>query len=156
MSHQAIRRLMPLTTLLCLLLVRSATAGEAKVLLKAQVVGDPVVTLIRDNAQGWAFDKNGGQDFRNRIAGTEWILCDNGELLIAWGEETLETWKFAPEPNEGLFWIHVRDGGSQVDGQIFYDGEKKKGFGQLFWTILSKDGRSSRTANVFTLLSFAP
>jgi hypothetical protein len=164
MSNQVFRRLMPLATLLCLLLSRSATAAEPKVVVPAaepkvvvtaRTVGNPVVMAIAHDAQGLSLDRAAALAIQELMVGTEWTLLDNGQLLIAKNGKTLLGWFAVPEA-DGIFWIHVRREKSQVDGEIFINDDKKNGSSQLFWTIWSEDGRRSVTANVYTRLNYAP
>jgi hypothetical protein len=155
MSYRVMRRLMPLATLLCLLLSRSATAGEPKIVAKGRPVGNPFVMAIAHTAEGPALDGDSAKAIKELLIGTEWTLFDNGQLLIAKDGKTLLGW-FAISVGDGIFWVHVRRGRSDVDGEIYIYEDQKNGHAQLFWTIWSEDGRSSVTANVFTKLNYAP
>jgi hypothetical protein len=155
MLDQVMRRLMPMATLLCLLLSRSATAAEPNVITKAQAVGNPIVFAIADNDQGAAQDFDAAQAIRDLVVGTDWTLFDNDTLLITNKGKPVLASAFVKE-GSGFFWVHARQEKYQVDGEVYYNAEKKDGFGQLYWTLFSTDGRSSMTANVYTALRFVP
>jgi hypothetical protein len=156
MSHPVIQRLIPLAMLLGLLLSRTASAQEPKVIAKARTVGNPVVMAIAHNGEGRVLDRGNAESIAALFADTEWTVFDNGELLITKkGKPVLGWYVVRANTTILIFWIHVREDKSLVDGEIWIF-DDKMGYGQLFWTIWSEDGRSSVTANVSTRLNFAP
>jgi hypothetical protein len=147
------RRLMPLATLLCLLLSRSAVA-DPKVIAKAQVVGTPFVKAIADDAQGGAVDKGFAQRVRDLITGTEWTLAETGLQIAKSGQ--LVMYSGFLQLSESTYWLHLREGRLALEGTLFRDSAKKTGYSEFSWTILSEDGQSSKTAFVSVDLSYAP
>jgi hypothetical protein len=154
MSHQVIRRLIPLATLLGLLLSRTAMAQEPKVIVKARTVGNPVVMAILQDDHGQQREFENAEAVRHLIDGTDWVLAEDGLRITRNGRPVLRTGFVQLGPR--FFWFHLREGKSLVDGTLVHPTATKDGFSELCWTVFSEDGRSSVSVFVSVQLSFVP
>lgn len=155
MTHQPMRRLMPMATLLCLVLSRGALAQtDAKVIAAAKTT-DLAVNVFADAADGSvSLDTAHEQTLQTQYADTVWTIYDDGEVAISKNNQMLELANSLSTNDKTFFFFHFRDKDHVVNGTIIRSNtDKTQGIADMFITTFAADG-SSATAYLQFALTF--
>jgi hypothetical protein len=133
-----------------------AQGQQAKVIAQAKGDTDPFVMVLTDSAKGVAYDENATKSMTAALAGTDWSVLDNGQLVISKGQDVLLGSSYMSNQGLTLFLLHEHSAKSIVDGWIWRStSDPRQGVADLFITIFDKDGAGSFTIVYEGNLTFA-
>jgi hypothetical protein len=140
---------------LCLTAVPSGHAQEgAKVILSGRL-GKPFVNTIVDTEQGSLLKNQLGESVAAQFADSDWTLTDKGQVTVTKGGKALLAAFHWPNPEKTWFLVHARAPKMTVDGELYtFNDDPKKGWVQIFVSMLSNDGKSWAMFNINGPMTF--
>jgi hypothetical protein len=129
--------------------------SQAKLLVKA-TAGTPIVNVIVDTSQGTGLDSKGAAGVAQQFANTDWLILDNGQLVIAKGDKAVLVANFFTNKDLTFFLVHRKAQNLDINGTIFRSSQNpQQGFGELFVTVPLQNNQGYATLHIQAELSFA-
>jgi hypothetical protein len=121
----------------------------AKILLSARLTGKPIVNTVVDSAQGTQLKNQLGESVAAQFTDSDWTITDKGQVTVTKGGKALLAAFHWPNPEKTWFLLHARTPKLTVDGELYtFTDDPKKGYVQIFVSMLSNDGKSWATFNI--------
>jgi hypothetical protein len=129
--------------------------SQPKPIVTARAADEVYVDVIIDNSEGTSINSEMSKSYAAQIAGSQWQVLDNGQLLVTKDSKPLFGALAFSNQKQTWFLIHARTPKMVVDGEMYRYGDKpEEGWANLWVSMPSADGKSFATVRMGVPLSF--